>query len=234
MDIVANKHQDNSPSLRKRPEKKLEGKTETPLAASTDIKAVLHELHVRSLELEIQNKELKASRDRYAELYNFGPSAFITIDASSGRILEMNFTAVDLLKTRQSDSMQKRFSSFVGTDSANAFHFCAQKAMSELCGETCEVRMHRNDGSVFWALLDVRGDQESNTIQIAVTDITEQKRVEQVKDDFIGMVSHELRTPLTVFMGAVQVARMAGIRKKEREELLKRSGRKLGKPLSHP
>jgi PAS domain S-box-containing protein len=34
-------------------------------------------------------------------------------------------------------------------------------------------------------------------------DVTERKRIEQLKDDFIGLVSHELRTPLTVISGCL-------------------------------
>ncbi len=34
-------------------------------------------------------------------------------------------------------------------------------------------------------------------------DVTDLKKAEMIKDDFIGMVSHELRTPLTVVTGAV-------------------------------
>jgi len=37
-------------------------------------------------------------------------------------------------------------------------------------------------------------------------DITERKKMEQLKDEFIGMVSHELKTPLTVIIGALAVA----------------------------
>ena len=60
----------------------------------------------------------------------------------------------------------------------------------------------------------------SNDCRIYIRDITERKKLEQIKDEFIGMVSHELRTPLTIFMGAVQVARSEGIGEEERKELL--------------
>jgi PAS domain S-box-containing protein len=40
-------------------------------------------------------------------------------------------------------------------------------------------------------------------IMASLADITERKRLEELKDDFIGMVSHELRTPLTVVMGGL-------------------------------
>jgi PAS domain S-box-containing protein len=36
-----------------------------------------------------------------------------------------------------------------------------------------------------------------------VQDITEQKKLDQLKDDFIGLVSHELRSPMTVITGAI-------------------------------
>ena len=42
------------------------------------------------------------------------------------------------------------------------------------------------------------------------TDITEQRRAENLKDEFVSLVSHELRTPLTSVMGAVGLA-MEGI-----------------------
>ncbi len=51
-------------------------------------------------------------------------------------------------------------------------------------------------------------------------DITERKKVEELKDDFIGMVSHELKTPLTVVMGALDAAVSAGVPPKEARALL--------------
>ena len=53
-----------------------------------------------------------------------------------------------------------------------------------------------------------------------VRDISERKKAEQLKDEFIGMVSHELRTPLTVLVGAVKVAMSAGITAEDLRSLL--------------
>jgi PAS domain S-box-containing protein len=38
---------------------------------------------------------------------------------------------------------------------------------------------------------------------VVFRDITEHKKLDQLKDEFIGLVSHELRTPLTVIMGSL-------------------------------
>lgn len=42
-------------------------------------------------------------------------------------------------------------------------------------------------------------------------EITERKRVEKVKDEFVSVVSHELRTPLTAMIGALGLASSGGM-----------------------
>ncbi|MHB8085691.1 MAG: PAS domain-containing sensor histidine kinase [Dehalococcoidia bacterium] len=54
-----------------------------------------------------------------------------------------------------------------------------------------------------WYEESVCYDDVNSTIRFYGRDITARKKVDQMKDDFIGMVSHELRTPLTVIMGAL-------------------------------
>ncbi len=51
-------------------------------------------------------------------------------------------------------------------------------------------------------------------------DITERKKIDELKDDFIGMVSHELKTPLTVVLGALNAATSNNIPPQEVKELL--------------
>jgi signal transduction histidine kinase len=41
---------------------------------------------------------------------------------------------------------------------------------------------------------------------ITLVDITERKKLDRAKDEFISMVSHELRTPLTVILGSLKTA----------------------------
>jgi PAS domain S-box-containing protein len=57
-------------------------------------------------------------------------------------------------------------------------------------------------------------------VVLVFRDITERRKGEQIKDEFIGMVSHELRTPMTVITGALSVAMSEGITLEESRELL--------------
>ncbi|MCW7752984.1 PAS domain S-box protein [Desulfobotulus sp. H1] len=68
-----------------------------------------------------------------------------------------------------------------------------------------EVSGRRKSGDVFPLELSVtRLERESHTLFIGIVrDITERKRVENMKDAFVSTVSHELRTPLTAIRGGL-------------------------------
>ena len=70
-----------------------------------------------------------------------------------------------------------------------------------------EIEATRKDGSRFdvqvLANLVTDADGEPFCMMASFVDITERKRLEQLKDEFIGLVSHELRTPLTVISGCL-------------------------------
>jgi len=72
-----------------------------------------------------------------------------------------------------------------------------------------EFRFARADGEVRWALTEGYPFYDYNGAFSgyagSVTDITEMKKVEQRKDDFIKMASHELKTPITSINGYVQL-----------------------------
>jgi PAS domain S-box-containing protein len=70
-----------------------------------------------------------------------------------------------------------------------------------------EGKARRSDGSTFdvqvLANLVTDADGEPFCMMAFFVDITERKKLEQLKDEFIGLVSHELRTPLTVIGGGL-------------------------------
>jgi PAS domain S-box-containing protein len=68
-------------------------------------------------------------------------------------------------------------------------------------------RYLRHDGSILWALASVnmiRGEHgQPDFFLTMVQDLTELKRVERMKSEFVSTVSHELRSPLTSIRGSL-------------------------------
>lgn len=98
------------------------------------------------------------------------------------------------------------------------------QALKEHAALVNEYRIVLPDGQIRWvstmgrATYDYRGRAERMTG--IVMDITERKKGDQLKDEFIGMVSHELRTPLTVVTGALYASMSQDVPNEEKQQLM--------------
>lgn len=70
-----------------------------------------------------------------------------------------------------------------------------------------QFRLRTRSGEVLWGLFNIcwtfDNNRNENVYIAQIVNITDQKRVEQIKSEFVATVSHELRTPLTSIKGAL-------------------------------
>ena len=91
--------------------------------------------------------------------------------------------------------------------------------------EVVEIPIKHKDGTIrilLWNSANLYA-QDGKTVIATIAqgqDITERKKAEQLKDEFIGLVSHELRTPMTVITGSLRTAMSEGISLEDKEILL--------------
>jgi PAS domain S-box-containing protein len=175
----------NMAALKKKCEELLRADPEeTPALPTADVQKLFHELNVHQIELQMQNEELRNaqaelahSRDDYAELYDFAPDGYLTLDPDS-RILDANFTAATLLGTDRGKLIGKPFAAFVHRDSISAWDLRRRQ-----CAECVEKHgedylLQRPDGGLFTARVECTTHREGGPCFMALSDITQRVQAE--------------------------------------------------------
>jgi PAS domain S-box-containing protein len=158
-------------------------------AASAPTADTLHELQVHQIELEMQNEELRRThaqmetlRSRYFDLYDLAPVSYFTV-SEEGLVMEANLTTAKLLGMPSTGMCMRPFSQLIFPEDADIYYRLRQQVLAHSTTPmTCELRMVRPNGTVFWAQLiaahTVSDDYDVRTFRIVVTDITERRQAE--------------------------------------------------------
>lgn len=151
------------------------------------VDALLHELQVHQIELEMSNEALvnaqvalEESRDQYVALYDYAPVGYFSLD-SEGRIAQINRAGAALLRMDMGVLMQKRFTAFVAATDHARWAQCLGRSIGALGPTSTELRLLRADGRLIHARLDCLrqpGVAGQEHVHVTVTDMSERKRAE--------------------------------------------------------
>jgi len=188
-----NHSQDKLSELRTQAEAALPGKgfdvPDVSALSTGEIQELVHELHVHQIELELQNEDLRQAqlkleelKDNYLDLYDFAPDGYMTLN-DKGLILEANLTAVRLLGTERTKLIKMFLSHFVCQEFSNSYYSYLKQVFGSQSEQTCEIKLTRKDGTVFYAqLVSIPVQDESGQFKrcrTILTDITERKQAEE-------------------------------------------------------
>jgi PAS domain-containing protein len=143
-------------SLRKRAESQLAANRKNQPVGTEERKAhdepqrLIQELQIHQIELEIQNEELKRTRheaeierERYADLYDFAPVGYFTLD-SGGIIRQANLAGAGLLGVERSRLMNVRFERFLSEADRPVFNaFLAKVFANRIKKDACDVSLNK-------------------------------------------------------------------------------------------
>ncbi|MBH8553443.1 response regulator [Nostocaceae cyanobacterium CENA357] len=197
------------------------------LLAETALQQVKNELELRvvertaelitvnqQLKLQLDERQriqeaLRISQTRLARILDIADDAIISIDAAQ-RITLFNqgaekifgYSAQEVMGQRLDILLPLRFSHI---HRQHVVEFGQSSSLARKMGERREIYGCRKDGSEFPAEASVSKLDMGKEIvyTVILRDVTEQKQIERMKDEFVSVVSHELRTPLTSIHGSL-------------------------------
>jgi hypothetical protein len=146
---------------------------------------LIHELDVHQIELEMQNEELVMAKKtaeidsvKYANLYDFAPSGYLTL-SKEGEIVELNFSSANLLGKERSLLIKNRFGFFVSNDTRNIFNEFIDTLLNSKNKETCELTLNVNPDAPTYVYLTGIASYDKQQCFITMVDITRRKRAEE-------------------------------------------------------
>ncbi|MBI4282939.1 MAG: MEDS domain-containing protein [Chloroflexi bacterium] len=147
---------------------------------------------------------LRESEERFFKAFQASPVAVSITHLPEGRLVDVNNSFLALLEYTREEVIghtPAELNMILEPEQA--------RLLKELLGEGAlrnfEITLPTKTGKLLTVLsssekVSLNGEEHAITI---IIDMTEQKRIEQLKDEFVGLVSHELRTPLTVINGCL-------------------------------
>jgi len=182
-------------------------------AAVADPARIVHDLQVHQIELELQNRELRAaqqaleeSRDRYVDLYDFAPVAYASL-TRQGQITQLNLTAAHLLGMERAQAAGLFLGAWLPLEDGRALLRSLGQVLSTGQEDSIEVGLGRLPTTRRALRLTLRPErargpgEAPSTCRVILADITEitQARAELVTQQrFLQAVIDGISDPIVV------------------------------------
>lgn len=238
--------------LRKIAEKLLYKKNRTSRVAFSEPgnNKLIHELKIHQIELELQNEELAQAKEKaelsekkYAELYDFAPSGYLTL-TKTGEITDLNIYTEHLLGKERLQLINSNFGFFVAIETRAVYSSFLQKIYETNLKQTCEFTLLANNESVVYILANGIISNRDEKCLLTLTNISKQKQTEnelikaklkaeesdRLKSAFLANMSHEIRTPMNGILGFTKLLKnpkLTGNEQQEYIDIIQKSGHRL-------
>ncbi len=145
-----------------------------------------HDLEVHQIELEMQNLELREkqlelekARDKYADLYDFAPVGYLTLD-EKGVIRETNLTATRLLQQTRSQLLNKPFTALLANNNSRHFFRVLRGVIETKEEQSDEIKITCKDQAEICLLMQLAPSYEENSseVRMVLLDISDMKLAE--------------------------------------------------------
>jgi signal transduction histidine kinase len=223
--------------------------TSGPPPKHRQVRELIHELQVYSEQITVQNEqllkaqsELEEARDRFADLYDFAPIGYLSLD-KNGLINEVNLCAVSLLARARALLLDVPLTTFVRpSDRKRLRLFLRQVVSSPGHGPAPHIEVTLEDGRQGVVRLIGRGRRDKHRLEllVAMIDVTQERHLEAEREKTVVRESArvaEVAREVADRMSAEErvkalLERLVGIQEEERRRLSRNLHDHLGQQLT--
>ena len=227
-------------ALRRKAEKRFSDQAShrAPPKSGADVRALVHELQVHQIELEMQNEDLlnaqavaRDAADNYAELFDFAPVAYFVLDAG-GVICDLNLAGAALLGLDRHRLSGHRFEQYVRPDDRAEYAAFCGRLRAGGPKSTCELTLLKKGGGFCNAILEGTVVEEGSGAdgpgwRLEVMDITARKQAELALQQAHAELEKRVEERTAALQAANQQLREEIACRKVAEEALLRTAEEL-------
>ncbi|MFH0878027.1 MAG: PAS domain S-box protein [Candidatus Omnitrophota bacterium] len=165
--------------------------------------------HSESLETQVKDrtKALQESESKYRRLFEASQDGIFILDASSGIILDVNPYFLKLLGFACDEIVGKKIWEISPLKDVLSNKIKFEELKNKKYVRYDDLSIETKEGKLIEVefVSNVYDVNTHTVVQCNIRDITEQRKLEKIKTEFVSMVSHELRTPLSAIKEGVEI-----------------------------
>ena len=188
-----------------------------PTPKTKELASLSISLNKMAVEMDKKIKIIQQEKDDREELLSSMQDGIISLNKKM-EILSINDIAKEYLQIDSDHIVGKKISSVVRQKKVIAFIKKVKKNKGKTQDEIV-IKTNKKRTMIINGTPLVKGKKMSG-ILITMNDVTFQKQLERVRQDFVANVSHELKTPITSMLGYIEIIQASKIDQDKKEEFL--------------
>lgn len=188
-----------------------------PTPKTKELASLSISLNKMAVEMDKKIKIIQQEKDDREELLSSMQDGIISLNKKM-EILSINDIAKEYLQIDSDHIVGQKISSVVRQKKVIAFIKKVKKNKGKTQDEIV-IKTNKKRTMIINGTPLVKGKKMSG-ILITMNDVTFQKQLERVRQDFVANVSHELKTPITSMLGYIEIIQASKIDQDKKEEFL--------------
>jgi two-component system phosphate regulon sensor histidine kinase PhoR len=181
--------------------------------SSEELGELANVLNQMAMQLDNRIKTIVHQRNELEAVLSSMQEGVIAIDMNE-QILSINQAAAQIFQGTPSDLQQRSIQEVVRNPDLNRFVKTALSSVTETKGD---IVLYRGGERILHAHSTALKDAEGEHIGtlLVLNDVTQLRRLENMRKDFAANVSHEIKTPLTAIKGFVETLQHGDVKAPE-------------------